>query len=150
MTEYHGSQMKALDSFSSIREHSTSHIQLVLDLILKQEVYINRAVDAFSIHRYLLDITTKACFLSDHYNRKFYLKHADEKGDPILIHDKYNTTGIMTGNGHTPIQNQGHLIHQLFCYPLLIFMFMRVLIPSGRTKSFLLNVLKLRVILILL
>lgn len=95
LTDYHGSHMNALGPFLSTKEYFTAHLQLILDLIIRQELYVDRAVDAFLIHRFLLDIAPKACSLSHLDDGKFYLKHADEKGDQILVDNKFNITGII-------------------------------------------------------
>ncbi|KOS41013.1 hypothetical protein CDV55_103664 [Aspergillus turcosus] len=95
LTEYHGSQMKALGPFFSTKEYFSAHIQLILDLIIRQESYVDRAVDAFLIHRFLLDKVPEACSRSHLDDGKFYLKHANEKGDQILVDDEFNITGII-------------------------------------------------------
>ncbi|KAJ5240209.1 hypothetical protein N7468_004828 [Penicillium chermesinum] len=95
LTEYHDSQMKALGPFFSTEAYFSAHIQLILDLIIRQESYVDRAVDAFLIHRFLLDKVSEACSQSHLDDGKFYLKHADEKGDQILVDDEFNITGII-------------------------------------------------------
>jgi hypothetical protein len=87
--------MKALGPFLSTKEYFSAHIQLILDLIIQQESYVDRAVDAFLIHRLLLDKVPEACSQTHLDDGKFYLKHADEKGDQILIDDEFNITGII-------------------------------------------------------
>jgi hypothetical protein len=66
-----------------------------LNLIVRQESYIDRPVDAFLIHRFLLDKVPQACSHSHLDDGKFDLKHADEKGDQILVDDEFNITGII-------------------------------------------------------
>jgi hypothetical protein len=66
-----------------------------LDLIVRQESYVDRAVAAFLIHRFLLDKVPEACSQSDLDDGKFYLKHVDEKGNQILVDDEFNITGII-------------------------------------------------------
>lgn len=95
LTDYHGSRMKALGPFFSTEEYFRAHIQLILDLIIRQEFYVDRAVDAFLIHRFLLDKVPEACCQNQLDDGKFYLKHADEKGDQILVDDSFNITGII-------------------------------------------------------
>lgn len=95
LTEYDGSQMKALGPFSSTEEFFRAHIQLILDRIIRQESYVDRAIDAFLIHRFLLDKVPEACCQRDLDDGKFYLKHADDKGDHILVDDDFNITGII-------------------------------------------------------
>lgn len=95
LSDYFGSKMKALGPYSSTENYFTAHLQMILDLIVKQELYADRAVDAFLIHRFLLDIAPKTCSLSQADDEKFYLKHADEKGDQILVDNEFNITGII-------------------------------------------------------
>ncbi|KAJ5602065.1 hypothetical protein N7510_011599 [Penicillium lagena] len=95
LTEYQGPQMRALGPFFSTEEYFSAHIRLILDLIIRQESYVDRAVDAFLIHRFLLDKVSEACSQSHLDDGKFYLKHADEKGDQILVDDEFNITGII-------------------------------------------------------
>jgi hypothetical protein len=52
--------MKALRPFLSTEEYFTTQIELILDLIVRQESYIDRPVDAFLIHRFLLDKVPQA------------------------------------------------------------------------------------------
>ncbi|KAJ5469741.1 hypothetical protein N7539_009359 [Penicillium diatomitis] len=95
LTDFHDSQMKALGPFFSIELYFSAHIRLILDLIVRQESYVDRAVDAFLIHRFLLDKVPEACSQRLLDDGKFYLKHADEKGDQILVDEEFNITGII-------------------------------------------------------
>ncbi|OJI99473.1 hypothetical protein ASPVEDRAFT_882993 [Aspergillus versicolor CBS 583.65] len=70
--------------------------QLTIDLIMREECFTPRAVDAYLIHRFLLDYVSEKYLVHSHSDDgRFYLKHADSKGDHILINDEYNITGIM-------------------------------------------------------
>lgn len=95
LTEFHGPRMNALGPFFSTEEYFSAYIQLILELIVRQESYVDRAVDAFLIHRFLLDKVPEACSQSHLDDGKFYLKHADEKGDQILVDGEFNITGII-------------------------------------------------------
>ncbi|KAJ5982448.1 hypothetical protein N7451_012548 [Penicillium sp. IBT 35674x] len=95
LTEFHGAQMKALGPFFSTEEYFSAHIQMILDSIVRQESYVDRAVDAFLVHRFLLDRVSSVCSQKHLDDGKFYLKHADEKGDQILVDDEFNITGII-------------------------------------------------------
>jgi hypothetical protein len=77
------------------KEYFTAYIQLILNLIYRQKLYADRAVDAFLVHHFLLKIAPKACSLSHADDEKFYLKHADEKGEQILVDNEFNITGII-------------------------------------------------------
>lgn len=94
LADYYSSQMNALGPFPSTKQYFTVNI-LILDLISRHELYADRAVDAFLIHCFLLDITLKVCSLSHLDDERFYLKHTDEKGDQILVDNKFNITGII-------------------------------------------------------
>ncbi|TWU73477.1 hypothetical protein ED733_000351 [Metarhizium rileyi] len=87
--------------FSSLREYYVSSIQLILDLIVQDEIYSQQAVDAYLIHRFLIDLVPLV-LPSGPKDNKFYLKHADDKGDHILVDEQFNITGIIDGEwAHT-------------------------------------------------
>ncbi|KAJ5569827.1 uncharacterized protein N7459_009257 [Penicillium hispanicum] len=95
LTDYHGAEMKLLGPLPSTEEYFKAHIQLTLDLIIRQEAYINRPVDAFLVHHFLLDKVPEFCSRRDLDDGNYYLKHADEKGDQILVDDQFNITGFI-------------------------------------------------------
>ncbi|KAJ6020061.1 hypothetical protein N7499_003354 [Penicillium canescens] len=95
LTDFQDLHMKMLGPYSSSEEYFTAHIRLILDLIIRQESYVNRPVDAFLIHRFLLEIIPKIFSRNSLDDGMFYLKHADEKGDQILVDNDYNITGII-------------------------------------------------------
>ena len=112
LTDFTESGIEALSPFSDWEKYNEASIKLILKLIRSQEMYSQRPVDAYIIHLYLLDImptvkrrtsvslsaqsrsTSRSDENSNNDNR-FYLKHADEKGDQILVDDDYNITGII-------------------------------------------------------
>lgn len=51
-------------------------------------------MDAYLIHWYLLDLVPHVLPPS-HGDDKFYLKHADDKGDHTVFDDDFNITGII-------------------------------------------------------
>ncbi|KAK4652327.1 hypothetical protein QC762_610150 [Podospora pseudocomata] len=81
----------------SWREYCTRYILHVLRLIERSEIYTQRPVDAFLIHRFLLDLVSRMAGLTGGWDERFpfYLKHADEKMDHILVDEEYNITGII-------------------------------------------------------
>ena len=105
LTTFVQSEMRAIGPLSSLEEFHRTSIQLILDLILQNEMYPQRPVDAYLIHRYLLDLVPRVLPPvhsvnddDDHNNNnngKFYLKHADDKGDHIMVDDEYNITAII-------------------------------------------------------
>ncbi|KAK0390712.1 hypothetical protein NLU13_0215 [Sarocladium strictum] len=87
--------------FLSLQESLTSEINFILDLITREEMYTPQmAVDSYLVHRFLLDLIPR---IFPHFSggeeagdvARFYLKHADDKGDHILVDDDYNITGII-------------------------------------------------------
>ncbi|QPH11293.1 hypothetical protein C2857_002994 [Epichloe festucae Fl1] len=94
LTNFVKSKICTTGPFSSLREYYISSIQLILDLIVQDEIYSQQAVDAYLIHRFLLDLVP-LMLPSGQNNDKFYLKHADDKGDHILVDEQFNITGII-------------------------------------------------------
>ncbi|GIK07109.1 hypothetical protein Aspvir_002764 [Aspergillus viridinutans] len=94
LTDYVDSQMRPLGPFISREEYVVSSIQLTLDLIIRGEAYADRAIDAFLIHRFLLDAVSHIVPAKAE-TTQFYLKHADDKGDHILVDDDSNITGVV-------------------------------------------------------
>ena len=86
-------QMRITGPFSSLEEYHISSLRLSLDLILCEEIYSQQAVDAYLIHVYLIDLVPLV-LLSTQDNEKFYPRHADDKGDDILVDQHFNATEI--------------------------------------------------------
>lgn len=84
-----------LGPYTSSEEYFNAHIRLILDLITRQEPYVNRPVDAYLIHRFLLETVPKVFSRNYLDDGMFYLKHADEKGDQILVDNDFNIPGII-------------------------------------------------------
>lgn len=93
-TDFVDEQLKQLGPFRSLYDYHCASIHLTLDLILRGELYAGRTIDAYLIHLFLLDL---APVVSKPANgdQEFYLKHADDKGDHILVDEQYNITGIV-------------------------------------------------------
>ncbi|PYH38142.1 uncharacterized protein BO87DRAFT_326429, partial [Aspergillus neoniger CBS 115656] len=95
LTEYVNSQMVPLGPYRDPRDYIQSSIELIIRLIIRGERYAGREIDAFLVHRFLLDCIPK---IIEHYtydDGRFYLRHADDKGDHILVDGDYNITGIV-------------------------------------------------------
>ncbi|KAI1311833.1 hypothetical protein F5Y03DRAFT_290577 [Xylaria venustula] len=92
-------RMRAMGPFSSLEEYHRSELSLILDLIARGELYSQRPVDAYLIHRFLADLIPQICSLSSTRDPDgaciFYLKHADDKGDHILVDEDFNITGVI-------------------------------------------------------
>lgn len=95
LTDYHDHQMHPIGPFPSSYDYILASIRLTLDLIRRGECYTEQAVDAFIIHRFLLDSASKILSFHRFDDGRFYLKHADDKGDHILIDDDHDITGII-------------------------------------------------------
>ncbi|KAI1410391.1 hypothetical protein F5Y13DRAFT_202162 [Hypoxylon sp. FL1857] len=95
LTDFEKSGMRTMGPFSSVQEYHESSLRLLLDLILREELYSQQAVDAYLIHRFLLDLVPSILQSSVQHDRKYYLKHADDKGDHILVDDEFKITGII-------------------------------------------------------
>lgn len=94
LTNFVKSEMCMTGPFSSPKEYHMSSLQLILDLIVQDELYAQRAVDAYLVHRFLINLAPLV-LPSSQAKDKFYLKHADDKGDHILVDEQFNVTGII-------------------------------------------------------
>ena len=94
LTDFTETGMRALGPFSSLEEYHESSLRLILDLIIREEIYSQRAVDAYLIHRFLIDLIP-SILPSERESPKYYLKHGDDKGDHLLIDEDFNITGII-------------------------------------------------------
>ncbi|CAG8948329.1 unnamed protein product [Penicillium salamii] len=95
LADFGESGLKMLGPFSSSEQYYNAHLDLILDLIVRQEAYANRPIDAFLIHRYLQENLPTILPYASLDDASFYLKHADEKGDQILVDDQFRITGII-------------------------------------------------------
>lgn len=89
--------IRAIGPVSSWEEYHASWLRLYLDLILREEMYFRQAVDVYLIYRYLLDLIPSVLPSSSTQNasEKYFLTHADDKFDNILVDDEFNITGII-------------------------------------------------------
>ncbi|KAJ3579493.1 hypothetical protein NPX13_g1070 [Xylaria arbuscula] len=96
LTDFDQSIMRTLGPLSSWKQYHELSLQLTIDLIVRRELYSLQSVDAYLIHKFLLDlipsILSKAVRDDD---GRYYLKHADDKGDHLLVDEDYNITGII-------------------------------------------------------
>lgn len=95
LTDFVQSEMRTMGPFSSLEEYHKSEIRLILDLILREEIYSQQAVDAYLIHRFLLDLVPIALSKLVQDDQRYYLKHADDKGDHIMVDEDFHITGII-------------------------------------------------------
>lgn len=95
LTDYVNSQMLPLGPYNNPQDYLRASIELNLGLIMKGESYAGREIDAFLVHRFLLDSVPEVLLHHSFDDGQFYLRHADDKGDHILIDSDYNVTGII-------------------------------------------------------
>jgi hypothetical protein len=95
LTEYVDSQMIPLGPYNDPRDYLHASIELVLRLIMNGERYAGREIDAFLVHRFLLDCISEILEHHRFDDGRFYLRHADDKGDHILVDSDFNITGII-------------------------------------------------------
>ncbi|KAK7626139.1 hypothetical protein IWX48DRAFT_634683 [Phyllosticta citricarpa] len=86
--------LQALGPFSRLEDYHEAYLQQVLDLIARGELYAFQPVEAYLIHRLLLDLVPKV-LPEDNGDAKFFLKHVDDKHYHILIDEDFNITGVI-------------------------------------------------------
>ncbi|TIA34294.1 hypothetical protein D6C78_06949 [Aureobasidium pullulans] len=84
----------ALGPFTSMQGYYIGYLHNILDRILTRQLYTHHPLDAYLIHRFLLDLTERVWPVEGE-NEKIYLNHADDKGDHVLVDDDYTITGIV-------------------------------------------------------
>ncbi|KAF1731191.1 hypothetical protein CRV24_009270 [Beauveria bassiana] len=94
LTNFLQSDMRTIGPFRSMEDYHKSSLGLLIDGIIQEEAYTDRPVDAYLIHRFLLDLVPLVAPSSSNKG-DFYLKHADDKGDHILVDESFNITGIV-------------------------------------------------------
>ncbi|RDA95140.1 hypothetical protein CP533_1869 [Ophiocordyceps camponoti-saundersi (nom. inval.)] len=94
LTTFTKSGMQTIGPCCDLQDYYTSYVKLILNLILEEELYSGQPVDAYLIHRFLLDLVPLVVPSSQN-EKNFYLKHADDKGDHILVDDQFNITGLI-------------------------------------------------------
>ncbi|EKM56504.1 uncharacterized protein PHACADRAFT_118269 [Phanerochaete carnosa HHB-10118-sp] len=90
-----GNQVIFAGPFSSARFYRLHVLELVLELIRQEEIYIDRPLDAYLVHRALLDNLSSLVGADTNCGPGFYLKHMDDKGDHILVDTEFNIVGII-------------------------------------------------------
>ncbi|KAG7153086.1 hypothetical protein HYQ46_000004 [Verticillium longisporum] len=59
LTDLPQSEMHIAGPFSSLEDYHMSSLRLTLDLIVREEMYSQQAVDAYLIHRFLMDLVPR-------------------------------------------------------------------------------------------
>ncbi|OAR01098.1 hypothetical protein LLEC1_05447 [Akanthomyces lecanii] len=88
------SGIHTIGPFRSMEDYHESSLSMLIYRIIQEEAYTEQAVDAYLVHRFLLDLVPLVTPPSS-TNDEFYLKHADDKGDHILVDEEFNITGIV-------------------------------------------------------
>lgn len=70
-------------------------LEIHLEHIRNREAYVDQRLDAFAVHRFLLDNVSSLAKVDLKAGEKFYMKHIDDKGDHILVDDEFNIVGII-------------------------------------------------------
>ncbi|KAI9828164.1 MAG: hypothetical protein M1832_003691 [Thelocarpon impressellum] len=95
------SGVNLLGPFSDAAEYYKAKITRILDLIVTGQLYPLWTVDAFLIHRCLLDLAPQLTLPrpvnaeSGVGAEEFFLRHADDTGSHILVDADFNITGII-------------------------------------------------------
>lgn len=93
------SETRPIYDFASPEKYQHSSLRLILELIFRGEVYSQQAVDANLIHSFIIDLipsVSSSPFPSLTQNdQNYYLKHADDKGDHILVDNDFNIAAII-------------------------------------------------------
>ena len=92
--------MKTLGPFGPLRDCHTAEINLILDLIRRREMYAQQPVDAYLIHLFLLELVPRITSPVDSPIESgrpspFFLTHADDKGDHILVDEDFHITAVI-------------------------------------------------------
>lgn len=92
-----GEEMHTSGPFSNIQEYYTHYLRSILDQILQKQRYTHWPIGAFLIHKFLLDVLPQVwtAGTANPQSEDCYLKHADDKGDLILVYSDYNITGTI-------------------------------------------------------
>lgn len=97
MADCKGGDLVLPGPFTTAAAYRRDVLQTYLELIRKNELYAGQRVDAYLVHRFLLD-NLPALEKADAQGNgagRFYLKHMDDKGDHILVDDDFNIVGII-------------------------------------------------------
>lgn len=87
--------LHTLGPFSSALEYRTATLKHEIELIMRGESYPANAVDAYLVHRHVLDNVHAIARREQDSDTRFYLKHTDDKGDHVLVDESHNIVGIV-------------------------------------------------------
>lgn len=95
LTDCVDSTMNPIGLCTSLEEYHVASIKLIMHLILREDMYIQQAIEAYLINRFVLDIILLVSPECTDGKAQFYLTHGDAKGDQILVDEDYSITGII-------------------------------------------------------
>ncbi|KAE8153349.1 hypothetical protein BDV25DRAFT_149605 [Aspergillus avenaceus] len=95
LTDYADNRMLLLGPMRDSAEYLSAKVEFNIDMLMRGEVYAGREIDAFLVHKFLLDSIPALMLSHRHDDGKFYLRHADDNGDHILVDGEHNITGII-------------------------------------------------------
>ena len=94
LADFKDGTLLSLGPYSTLEDYHTASIQHILDLILREELYTDRKVDAYLIHLVVKDLVPRVTPEGQNEG-PFFLKHPDDKGDHLLVDEDGNITGII-------------------------------------------------------
>ncbi|KAI9826033.1 MAG: hypothetical protein M1826_006831 [Phylliscum demangeonii] len=106
-----------LGTFSTCAEAYLSRLQTVLDQIVTGELVQAEPVDAYLQYRWMLHQLQQGLFIQRN-DGPFYLKHPDDKGDHILVDDKFNITGIIDWEWCTSVPKEYAFTSPCMMWPI--------------------------------
>lgn len=89
---------RSLGPYSEVANYYEEAVRHTLGLIAQKEKYNTQLLDAFLIHRFLLDLIPLLCPKDDKdlsFGDDFYLLHSERLLQHILVDEHYNITGII-------------------------------------------------------
>lgn len=95
LTNFAQSEMQPLGPFTNLQDYYKASIGLLLDLIHRQEIFTDKTVEAYLIYKFLLEKVPEVYPKRLGDPKAFYLTHADDKGDHILVDEEFNITAII-------------------------------------------------------
>ncbi|KAL4798215.1 hypothetical protein BDV19DRAFT_397113 [Aspergillus venezuelensis] len=85
--------------FKTSTEYTNYIIESYMDLIADGQIHHSYPREAYLLYNLLRqnvdNLTQPPSTIAPQHRNKFYLKHPDDKGDHILIDEKYNITGLI-------------------------------------------------------
>jgi hypothetical protein len=81
--------------FVSAVDYYTAWAEKYLELIADRQLYSEYPVDAYLVYRFLRVNAGQLAEAEDDGSGGFFLKHADDHGDHILLDDDFNITGVI-------------------------------------------------------